>query len=541
MKFGNLLNEIPCWEVVDGTMLNSSGVAEVGVRLGFKSSLTQSPADLERLEHGLQTILRELVPQGERLRLYVECRPAKPALLDEYRARHSSHPALELLGRSRFELYQQLSRQGKLLEWSCFVTLTVGKPRMGTAPFLPLLLLSRLMPSLANRGFVTFSRHELEDLLLNAREQRDALVASFKSLGLRAQAMNSSEVTQAVFQYLNPGLHDLCLPEYQPTLHRYPERETSQDRRLAPSSLRSRLAKVDVDNGDRHQLWFGGHVSRIVSLHARPDNTVFGMANRLLALGGQGWYLVEFDHLEQAKIQDKLKDQERTYRGVAQSAVQLFDSNARVAAEELEQFNQAITRSGEHVYTVAAQLYLIEHDELRLSERISEVLSQTSAIPGSPFKLCGYNAWQPFQLGIPFSGQRLEHPVLLRDSNAVAFFPSEGALEHQVRPISLFQSAWGTLEPIDLDDRELRNRNTLIVGESGSGKSVLMQTLLADELHAGRISYTIIEKGEAFSSLIASLGEDAVRIPLDPSEFSVNLSTYQRGRLRRVPSKSRAS
>jgi hypothetical protein len=115
--------------------------------------------------------------------------------------------------------------------------------------------------------------------------------------------------------------------------------------------------------------------------------------------------------------------------------------------------------------------------------------------------------------------------VLLRDSNsnASAFFPTEGPLEHDVRPVSVFQSAWGTLEPIDLDDRDLPNRNTLIVGQSGSSKSVLMQTLLADELHLERVLYTIIEKGESFATLVETLGDDAVRIPLDPERFSVNV------------------
>jgi conjugal transfer ATP-binding protein TraC len=531
MRFGNLLNEIPCWEVIDGTMLNANGIAEVGVRLRLPPSLTQSPETLEHLERGIQTILREVVPQGERLRLYVQCRPGGLELLEAYRSGHSRHPALELLGRSRFEMYGGLYRAGKLYAWDCFVTLTVGKSRMGTAPFLPLLLLSRLVPSLASRGFVTFSKEELELLLLEARESRDVLVAAFKSLGLRASAMTSSEVNQTVFQYLNPSLHAVTLPEYEPTPHRYPELETSKDRRIAPSSLRSRLSKVDIDNGDRHQLWLGEDIVRVLALHSRPDQTVFGMANRLLALGGRGWYVAEFNHVEQAKAQDKLKDQERTYRGVAQSAVQLFDSNARVAAEELAGFNEAITRSGEHVYTVASQLHLIERDELRLSERVSQVLSETSSIPGSPFKLCGYNAWQPFQLGIPFSGQRLEHPVLLRDSNASAFFPTEGPLEHDVQPVSVFQSAWGTLEPIDLDDRDLPNRNTLIVGQSGSGKSVLMQTLLADELHLERVSYTIIEKGESFATLVEALGEDAVRIPLDPERFSLNVMDLPEGSL----------
>ena len=46
MRFGNLLNEIPCWEVIDGTMLNANGIAEVGVRLRLPPSLTQSPENL---------------------------------------------------------------------------------------------------------------------------------------------------------------------------------------------------------------------------------------------------------------------------------------------------------------------------------------------------------------------------------------------------------------------------------------------------------------------------------------------------------------
>ena len=134
-------------------------------------------------------------------------------------------------------------------------------------------------------------------------------------------------------------------------------------------------------------------------------------------------------------------------------------------------------------------------------------------------------------MGIPFSGARLENPVLLRDSNAAAFFPTEGPLRHDVRPVSVFQSAWGRLEAIDPDDRELPNRNALIVGQSGSGKSVLMQTLLADELHHGDVSYTVIEKGESFATLVDALGDDAVRIPLDPERFSVNVMDLPGGAL----------
>ncbi len=523
MKTGNLLNELPFWEVLDGTVINQNGTAEIGVRLEPRPSLTQSEDDLERLKRGVQSILRELVPQGERLRLMVQCRPGGLETLEAYRTHAVKHPALELLSRSRLELYEHLYREGKLLEWDFFVTLTVGKPRLGTAPFLPLLALSRLFPSLAQRPFVTFTEEEVVELLEDARVQRASLVAAFKNLGWKAESMTSDDATQTIFRYLNPELHRVVLPPYLPTPHRYPELETTRDHRLAPSSLRSRLAKVDVDNGDRHQLWLGSNALRILEMRSRPDQTAMGMANSLLATNGHGWYIADFIHVDQARTMDALKDQERTYRGVVQSAVQLFDSNAKVAAEELGAFNEAVTRSGEHAYTVAAQIHLVGRDEAELSERVSEAISRTSAVPGSPFKLCAYNTWTPFLNALPFSGLRLDSGVLLRDGNAAAFFPSEGPLEHSMRPTSVFQSAWGTLIPVDLDDRDLRNRNTLIVGESGGGKSVSMQILVSDELaQHERIHYTIIEKGESYSSFIAALGEDAVRIPLDPGQFSVN-------------------
>ena len=523
MKKGNLLSELPFWEVLDGTVITQNGVAEIGIKLGPVPSLTQSEDDLERLKRGLQSILRELVPQGERLRLMVHCRPGGLNALEAYRSGSVQHPALELLSRSRFELYERLHRQGKLLEWDFFVTLTLGKPRFGTGPFLPLLALSRIFPSLAQRPFVTFAEDELLELLEDARSQRAALVAAFKNLGWRAEAMASDDITRAIFRYLNPELHAVNLPAYEPTPHRYPEPETTRDHRIAPSSLRSRLAKVDVDNGDRHQLWLGSSVVRILAMHSRPDQTAMGMADSLLAMNGHGWYVCDFVHSDQTRTTDALKDQERTYRGVVQSAVQLFDSNAKVASEELQAFNETITRSGEHAYTVAAQIHLVGQDEVQLAERVSEAISRTSAVPGSPFKLCAYNTWTPFLNALPFSGLRLDSGVLLRDGNAAAFFPSEGPLEHSMQATSVFQSAWGTLIPVDLDDRDLRNRNSLIVGESGGGKSVSMQILVSDELAKyERIHYTIIEKGESYSSLIAALGDDAVRIPLDPSRFSLN-------------------
>ncbi len=62
---------------------------------------------------------------------------------------------------------------------------------------MPLFVLSRFFPGLANRGFVPFGEEDLAELLTEAREQRNALVAAFKNFGIRAEAMTSSESASA--------------------------------------------------------------------------------------------------------------------------------------------------------------------------------------------------------------------------------------------------------------------------------------------------------------------------------------------------------
>jgi conjugal transfer ATP-binding protein TraC len=529
MKESNLLDELPYREVVAGTMISGDGIAEIGIRLGLKPSLTQHQDELKRLERAIQSVLRELVPEGERLRLMVRCGPSTRTSLEGYRS-DSSHPealhgeALNLVRASRLEMLERLIRDEQILTWDVCLSLTLGKSRRTTAPYFPLLLLSRIFPGLASKGFVTFDREELLELLEHGRELRGSLVAAFRGQGIEATPMDSRAVERLVFDYLNPSLHAAKLAEVVPTKFRFPEADTRRHPDLAPSSFRSQLAKIDLDNGDRHQVWLGEHAVRILGMHARPESSAFGMALELLAMNGHGWYIADFTHLEQAKTIDKLRGREGDYKGMLQSAVQLVDSNAAVAAEQLEGFNRHVTERGSHAYHVAAQLLLIDRDETRLGERVSGAISNTSAIPGSPFKLIGYNAWKHWRNGLPFSGLRMAREVFVHDGNAAAFFPPEGPWRNSQRPVSLFQSAWGTLVPIDLDDHSsLRNRNTLIVGESGSGKGILMQQILADELFAHeRISYTIIEKGQSYYTFIQSLEGDGVVVPLDPDHFSLN-------------------
>ena len=91
MKESNLLDELPYREVVAGTMITGDGIAEIGIRLGLKPSLTQSQDELKRLERAIQSVLRELVPEGEGLRLMVRCGPSTRAALEGYRSEPTAH------------------------------------------------------------------------------------------------------------------------------------------------------------------------------------------------------------------------------------------------------------------------------------------------------------------------------------------------------------------------------------------------------------------------------------------------------------------
>ena len=132
---------LPYREVVAGTMITGDGIAEIGIRLGLKPSLTQSQDEFKRLERAIQSVLRELVPEGERLRLMVRCGPSTRAALEGYRSGLSHCEALGLVRASRLEMLERLIREEQLLTWDVCLSLTLGKSRRTTAPYFPLLLL----------------------------------------------------------------------------------------------------------------------------------------------------------------------------------------------------------------------------------------------------------------------------------------------------------------------------------------------------------------------------------------------------------------
>jgi conjugal transfer ATP-binding protein TraC len=80
----SLTEILPYWEIKNGIVYLYSGQAEVGLELRLPATTLAPDGELLRLHHALMSALHHAVPEGERLRLYVEVAPLRRRLLDAY-------------------------------------------------------------------------------------------------------------------------------------------------------------------------------------------------------------------------------------------------------------------------------------------------------------------------------------------------------------------------------------------------------------------------------------------------------------------------
>ena len=71
----SLVDTLPYWEIRDGVVVLQNGVLEVGLEINLPSTLLSPASTLEALHTTIVGLLRNLIPQKERLRLSIEAAP----------------------------------------------------------------------------------------------------------------------------------------------------------------------------------------------------------------------------------------------------------------------------------------------------------------------------------------------------------------------------------------------------------------------------------------------------------------------------------
>jgi len=504
---GNTLNELPHLDIVDGVVLLENGKIEVGLELFLPSLLFASESRLESLWGGLRGLLQLALPLGSRARFYMEVTYDRGERLREYKAGiRSPHMVPKGIAEARADFLERERAKGRLFSWRTFLTvdMAVRKP-----------------------GQMSFTPTELQEVLEEGQRLRARIEGFLSTAGFQAKAMDTQEVFDLLWRYLNPSLASSFPPQYRSLVETHtpviPGKAAVQIAEWHQMTARAQAAGSIIENHSDRFIVVGGHIIDAVALYSPPDETFIGMLGRMLSnLPNTMLYLVvEYKHNPVEPIITKLQSDARKYMALAEGEG-MRDFTAKGKLKEVEKTMDALIESGDHVYDTSVSILFGAPDVHNLAILRERVISATSVFPGSRPT---YGGGLPFRLFFrlaPFNGMMSPHTFMVPTTNAADIAPTSTPWRGMPHPTAIYRNRYQSLTGINAFDPRATNWNGLVVAGSGSGKTFFAQSYLSSLLAQEQTEVIIVDRGGGYIPLVESIAGREVIIPIEPGTVSIN-------------------
>lgn len=499
------LNEnLPYWEIRDGVVALSNGQLEVGLEVRIPATTLYGDAGIEALHITLISMLRNGVPQRERLRLMIEATPLRKSILDTYgNYLTSEHPSAQILTEEKLRFLDGMRRDGRLVEFRAYLMCTVS-------------------PGRRRKKWTAFSPNEFTQLRVKALEVRQRLAAALDRAGLEPVPLLNQSLFELIWRYFNPGnrLHDA--PRYTPPSMHLPEAILKKAPHLAPPTLRSQVASSDLSRRWDY-LQFSDYHLKAVSMGSLPVGyTTTGMLSHLLTLPRLYWLVLDYVHEPYGPAVRALMGQARrlySATGDTGGPTDYADPSVRVGFAETDEALAQISRTGSHVFKMGLTMLILDHDLKGAKEGIQETISAFGQMPGVVPIVESAGLFTQFRALAPLSGGTNERTFATLEENATDFFPMDAPWRGSSKPVSLMWNRWDSLTALDPFDPNNSNWNAIVVGGSGSGKTFLMQSLLGELLRQD-VDVMIVDRGYGYKHLVDLF--DGQIIAIEPGSVSIN-------------------
>ena len=496
--------QLPYHDLLDGVVFLNSGQVEVGIEIRSINTLLLSGAELESLGATLTGMLRNAVPQGERMRLLVEATPMRQAILDRYeKGLTTDHPSAHLLTVNKVNSLEKVRKEGNLVEYRFYITCTLSPQRKRKRP-------------------TSYSPDELDELLARAHALRQKLYTSFNDAGFSPIPLLNQGVFEAMYRWFNPEARFGNLPEYEaPDMH-LPKHIIKEMPHLAPPTLRSQVLGSDLIRR-WNNLRISDYYAQMLTMGSLPVGyTYTGLISHLLGMPKLFWLCIDFGHEPYGKTVRALMTQARrlysatTMRG---GFTDYSDPSVRRGFHEVDEALSEASMSGSHVYRVGMSMVILDKSLEGVKEGMQDAINKLAHIPGAQGVVESAGLMTQYLSLAPFSGTTNERTFLTFEENAADFFPIDMPWPGSGKPISLLWNRWDSVTSLDPFDPRSPNWNAIVVGASGSGKTFLTQTILG-ELLRGDVDVMIVDRGYGYQHLVDLFGGEV--IPIEPGEVSIN-------------------
>jgi conjugal transfer ATP-binding protein TraC len=496
---------LPYHDLLNGVVFLNNGVVEVGIEIKPVNTILLSGGELESVVTTLSGLLHHAVPEGERMRLYIETAPIRKSVLDRYQdLLENDHPSSRLLTEAKLEALEARRREGNLIEYRLYVTCTLSPMRKKRKPS-------------------SYSQGELKELLAKALALRQKLYQSFHQAGFSPMPLMTQGAFETMYRWYNPDARFGEFPQYEPPQMHLPKEVIKEMPHLAPPTLRSQLLGSDLIRRWNH-LRVSDYYMQMLTMGSLPVGyTYAGLINHLLSMPRLYWLVIDFAHEPYGRVVRSLMSQARrlysatTMRG---GFTDYSDPTVRRGFYEVDEALSEATMSGSHVFRVGVSMVLLDKSLENVKDGMQQAINKLAHLPGARSVVESAGLMTQFLALAPFGGGTNERNFLTFEENAADFFPLDTPWAGSNKPISLMWNRWDSVTALDPFDQRSTNWNSIVIGSSGTGKTFLVQSILG-ELLRGDVDVMIVDRGYGYRHLVELYGGQI--IPIEPSnDISIN-------------------
>lgn len=501
----SLTMRLPQWDLREGVIISAHGVLEGGIEIRIPSTSLKPHSVAEQLHSGWMSTLHSALPQGERLRIYIEASPFKEELIHAYAANLSSdHPQARAITTRKTDALLNARRNGQLVQYRTYITFTAS-------------------PAKRRKQHKPYLTDEFAAMHKSAMQTRQKLIAMLARMGFSPRAMGSQDLFELAYRYYNPSRRSYAIPEFIPTRIHANHDLIRKHPQFADRTLRSQLITSDMPTRGLSYIHYNDQYWSFITMRRLPTGTTYtGMLNHMLRTPHMYWLILDFEHNPHNAMIRELTTRARRYASAAGDTTfsDYADAGTRVGLEETDGAVVHASSTGSHFYNLGVSMIILENSREQLELGVEHVISELNGISGLEAMRENLGLLEQWVSLSPGSGRNNEILFNQLEENVSAFIPTHQPWNGSKKPVTLFWNRLDGITAIDPFDPKANNWNGIVVGGSGSGKTFFMQCYLND-LMRDDADVIIVDRGYGYRHLIDLY--DGTTIPIEPQNgVSIN-------------------
>lgn len=509
----DLLSISPYWDNVRGVVFNREGTAEIGIEIELPVVTSLTTKEKLGLWSRLRAVLHYGVPEGQRARMIIALTRATPDAIEV--GNQPGLPLAQALRSSVSDLFDQMRLRNGVLTARYVLTCTVPGPRPDET-----------------RGF---TEGQAAQIMERAATLRESLLVQFETANIAARPMNAQDTKDFIEDWFNPDFQATAKAPYitpeERTWYLQGDLEAHPD--IYSNSFREQIYQSAVETARLEHLLVGSTYVNAIVMRKVPTITYVDGVNRILKAlnrtkARRAYVVMDFIHENFQKELASVRNRARRFHStVNDDQAGYIDPETRAGLADTEDFLTYLSRSGQHIFTSAAAIILMEDTPEDMRASIEGARAALAEMGGGAPVISQMENLRRYGLEYaPFGGITPQTRFKVLEENSADFFaltgPWKGTMQHPQDPIhpSLFLSRFNTVIQYNLFSQYSNNYCGLIIAGSGSGKTYLANYLATDVLAQGGV-VTITDRGGGFDPLIKLNGGTIIKIG-PGSEHTVN-------------------